>query len=105
MLVWIPQRLLYSILSPCNVGKIFFKNLERYLQIYQKHLIVLIMNSIIAKLDAYGFDHMTLNLILSYLSSRKHRTKVNNVFLTWADITLGIPQGSILGTLLFNIYM
>ena len=37
---------------------------------------------IIAKLNAYGFDHMTLNLILSYLSARKHRIKVNNSFST-----------------------
>ena len=60
---------------------------------------------LIAKLETYGFDHKSLNLVLSYLSGRKHRTKVNNYFSKWLDIISGIPQGSILGPLLFNTYI
>ena len=60
---------------------------------------------LIAKLEAYCFDDKSLAYIYSYLSKRKHRTKVNDSYSDWCYILLGIPQGSILGPLIFNIYM
>ena len=60
---------------------------------------------LIAKVEAYGFDNLSLAYIYSYLKGRKQRTKVNNSFSIWSDIKSGIPQGSIIGPLLFNIYI
>ena len=60
---------------------------------------------LIAKLEAYGFDNESLAYVYSYLSNRKQMTKINTSLSEWADITTGVPRGSILGPLLFNIYI
>ena len=60
---------------------------------------------LIAKLHAYGFTKPALKLVHSYLNNRWHRTKINNTFSTWKELLTGFPQGSILGPLLFNIYI
>ena len=60
---------------------------------------------LIAKLSAYGFDYMSLKLIYSYLSDRSQRVKINSSYSSWSHIMFGVPQGSILGPLLFNIYL
>ena len=60
---------------------------------------------LIAKLSAYGFEKKALKLIHSYLSNRWQRTKINNSFSSWTELLLGVPQGSVLGPILFNIYL
>ena len=60
---------------------------------------------LVAKLQAYGFSYSSLKLISSYLSNRWQRTKINNTYSSWVEILLGVPQGSILGPLFFNIYL
>ena len=60
---------------------------------------------LIAKLDTYGFSRSALLFIDSYVHDRKQRVKVNGSFNIRAKTILGVPQGSVLGPLLFNIYL
>ena len=60
---------------------------------------------LIAKLGAYGFDTASLKLIRSYLTNRFQRTKMNTSFSNWSKLFLGVPQGSVMVPLLFNIYI
>ena len=58
---------------------------------------------LIAKLFWYGASLSLLNLIFSYLSHRSQRVKIKTSYSDKSNIECEVPQGSILGPLLFNI--
>ena len=58
---------------------------------------------LIAKLAAYGFSEEALMYILSYVSNRKQCVRINYTYSEFENIITGVPQGSILGPLLFNL--
>ena len=59
----------------------------------------------VAKLEACGLAKESLQLISDYLSYRKQRTKIGSAYSDWAHVIRGIPQGSILASLLFIIFV
>ena len=59
---------------------------------------------LIAKLAAYGFEEKPLLYIYSYLENRKQCVKTNNINSNFQTIKSGVPQGSTVGPILFNIF-
>ena len=60
---------------------------------------------LIAKLHGYGFSLAALRLVRSCLCNRKQRTDINESYSSWEEILFAVPHGSILGPLLFNIFI
>ena len=60
---------------------------------------------LLAKLKAYGVDSNSVTFMKSYLTNRLQRCKINNSYSEWGKVLNGVPQGSISGSLLFNIFL
>ena len=57
------------------------------------------------ELHAYGFGKEALTLIATYLSDRWQHVKINDTFSTWSTLEQGVPKGSVLDPVLFDIYL
>ena len=60
---------------------------------------------LLAKLKAYGFSNQALHLLQSYLCNRFQRSIIIGSFSSWNKVITGLPQGSVLGPLLFSIFL
>ena len=62
-------------------------------------------NKLLIKLAAYGINGNLLGWINSFLSGRKQRVLVNNCYSEWSNVISSVPQGSVLGPILFLLYI
>ena len=61
--------------------------------------------TVLSKLHGMGFSNTSLKWIISYLTERTHHVQVDDRSSEYTGVNFGVPQGSILGPIFFNLYV
>ena len=57
------------------------------------------------KIEAYGFSESSVDLFASFLKNRQQCVKINDIYSEWLETNHGVPQGTVLGLLIFLLYI
>ena len=60
---------------------------------------------LLAKLNGYGFDKNSLEIMRNYFCNCWQRRKINTTFSSWSALLKGVPQSSVLGPICLNIFL
>ena len=72
---------------------------------YQKAFDTVPHQRLLKQIESFGISDKALKWIQSFLNNRRQRVRVNNETSEWKPVLSGIPQGSILGPILFTLYV